>query len=75
MNPGNWRLSLLANYTGVRSKSASGFGPPNNTLRSSAYKSMFLIQNTRIANAYELAAGSDPSDVSFDQGKMRKLLV
>ena len=64
MNPGNWRLSLLANYTGVRSK-----------LRSSAYESMFLIQNTRIANAYELAAGSDPSDVSFDQRKMRKLLV
>ena len=64
MNPGNWRLSLLANYTGVRSK-----------LLSSAYESMFLIQNTRIANAYELAAGSDPSDVSFDQGKMRKLLV
>ena len=69
MNPGNWRLSLLANYTSVRSKS------PNNTLHSSAYESMFLIQNTRIANAYELAAGSDPSDVSFDQGKMRKLLV
>ena len=75
MNPGNWRLSLLANYTGVSAKSASGFGPPNNTLHSSAYESMFLIQNTRIANAYELAAGSDPSDVSFDQGKMRKLLV
>ena len=28
-----------------------------------------------IANAYELAAGNDPSDVSFDQGKMRKHLV
>ena len=26
----------------------------------------------RIANAYEQAAGNDPSDVSFDQGKMRK---
>ena len=30
---------------------------------------MFLIQNMRIVNAYELAAGNDPSDVSFDQGK------
>ena len=29
----------------------------------------------RIANAYELAAGNDPSDVSFDQWKMRKHLV
>ena len=75
MNPGNWRLSLLANYTGVGYKSANGFGPPNNILRSSAYESMFLIQKTRIANAYELAAESDPSDVSFDQGKMRKLLI
>ena len=28
-----------------------------------------------IANAYELTAGNDPSDVSFDQGKMRKYLV
>ena len=26
----------------------------------------------RIANAYELAARNDPSDVSFDQGKMHK---
>ena len=30
---------------------------------------MFFIQNMRIVNAYELAAGNDPSDVSFDQGK------
>ena len=29
----------------------------------------------RIANAYEQAAGNDPSDVSFDQGKMRKHLA
>ena len=29
----------------------------------------------RIANACELAAGNDLSDVSFDQGKMRKHLV
>ena len=29
----------------------------------------------RIANAYEQAAGNDPSDVSFDQGKMRKYLA
>ena len=29
----------------------------------------------RIANAYELAAGNDTSDFSFDQGKMRKHLV
>ena len=36
---------------------------------------MFLIQNMRIANAYELAAGNDPLDVSFDQGKMGKHLV
>ena len=36
---------------------------------------MFLIQNMRIANAYELAAGNDPSDVSFDQRKMCKHLV
>ena len=36
---------------------------------------MFLFQNMRIANAYELAAGNDTSDVSFDQGKMRKHLV
>ena len=36
---------------------------------------MFLIQNMRIANAYELAAGNDPSDVSFDRGKMCKHLV
>ena len=36
---------------------------------------MFLIQNMRIANAYELAAGNDPSDVSFDKGKMGKHLV
>ena len=36
---------------------------------------MFLIQNMRIANAYELAAGNDPSNVSFGQGKMRKHLV
>ena len=28
-----------------------------------------------ITKAYELAAGNDPSDVSFDQGKMRKHLV
>ena len=36
---------------------------------------MFLIQNMRIANAYELAAGNDPSDVSFDLRKMREHLV
>ena len=36
---------------------------------------MFLIQNMRIADAYELAARNDPSDVSFDQGKMYKHLV
>ena len=36
---------------------------------------MFLIQNMRIANAYELAAGNDPLDVSFDQGIMGKHLV
>ena len=36
---------------------------------------MFLIRNMRIANAYEPAAGNDPSDVSFDQRKMRKYLV
>ena len=36
---------------------------------------MFLIQNVRIADAYELAARNDPSDVSFDQGKMCKHLV
>ena len=28
-----------------------------------------------IANTYELAAGNDPLDVSFDQGKMHKHLV
>ena len=38
-------------------------------------KICFLFQNMRIANAYELAAGNDTSDVSFDQGKMRKHLV
>ena len=36
---------------------------------------MLLIQNMRIADAYELAAGNDLSDVSFDQGKMDKRLV
>ena len=36
---------------------------------------MSLIQNMRIVNAYELAAGNDPSDVSFDKGKMGKHLV
>ena len=36
---------------------------------------MLLIQNMRIADAYELEAGNDPSDVSFDQGKMDKHLV
>ena len=36
---------------------------------------MFLILNMRIANAYELAAGNDSSDVSFGHGKMRKHLV
>ena len=55
-----------------RSKSASGYGTrgPNpladiilnvlvkidDTLCSSAYESMFLIQNMRIVNAYELAS-------------------
>ena len=29
----------------------------------------------RIADAYELAAGNDPLDVSFDQGKIYKHLV
>ena len=32
------------------------------TLRFSAYRSIFLIQNMRIANAYELAAGDDLSE-------------
>ena len=36
---------------------------------------MFLIQNIRIANVYELPAGNETSDVSFDQGKMYKHLV
>ena len=36
---------------------------------------MFLIQNMRIVNAYELAAGNDQSNVSFDRGKMGKHLV
>ena len=36
---------------------------------------MFLIQNMPIAHAYELAARNEPSDVSFDQGKMYKHLV
>ena len=36
---------------------------------------MFLIQNMRIANVYELPVGNDPSDVSFDQGKMCKHIV
>ena len=36
---------------------------------------MFSIQNMRIADAYELAARNDPSDVSFDQGKMYRHLV
>ena len=47
----------------------------DNTLRFSAYLSTFLIQNMRIADAYELAARNDPSDVSFDEGKMCKLLA
>ena len=34
-----------------------------------------LIQNMPIAHAYELAARNEPSDVSFDQGKMCKHLV
>ena len=36
---------------------------------------MFFIQIMRIADAYELAAGNDPLDVSFDQGKIYKHLV
>ena len=36
---------------------------------------MFLIQNMRIADAYELVARNDLSDVSFDQGNMYKHLV
>ena len=36
---------------------------------------MFSIQNMRIADAYELTARNDLSDVSFDQGKMYKHLV
>ena len=36
---------------------------------------MFSIQNMRIADAYELAARNDPSDFSFDQGKMCKHFV
>ena len=36
---------------------------------------MFSIQNMRIADACELAARNDPSDVSLDQGKMCKHLV
>ena len=35
---------------------------------------MFLIQNMRIADAYELYR-NDLSDVSFDQGNMYKHLV
>ena len=31
---------------------------------------MFLIQNMHIADAYELAARNDPSNVPFDQGRM-----
>ena len=40
-----------------------------------SFQGMFLLQNMRIANAYELAAGNDPSDVSFDHEKMLKHLV
>ena len=36
---------------------------------------MFLIKNMCIANAYELAAGNDPSNVSFDQRKTGLQLV
>ena len=36
---------------------------------------MFLIQNMRIADAYELAAKNDTSDFSFDQAKMCKHFV
>ena len=36
---------------------------------------MFLVQNMHIADAYELAARNDPSDVPFDQGKMCRHLV
>ena len=39
----------------------------DDTLRSCAYLSMFLIQNMRIVKAYKL--------VSFDQGNMGKNLV
>lgn len=47
----------------------------DNTLRFSVYYSLFLTQDMRIADAYELAARNDPSDVSFDEGKMCKLLA
>ena len=36
---------------------------------------VFLLKKCEIAFAYELADGNDPSDVSFDQGKMRQHLV
>ena len=36
---------------------------------------MLLIQNMRIADAYELAARNDLLDASFDQGNMYKHLV
>ena len=36
---------------------------------------VFLLKKCEIAFAYELADGNDPSDVSFDQGKMRQNLV
>ena len=41
----------------------------DNTLRSSAHESMFLIQNMRIANAYELTAGNDRQMFLLTKGK------
>ncbi|RMX60226.1 hypothetical protein pdam_00019425, partial [Pocillopora damicornis] len=45
------------------------------SIRAKIRPHMFLIQNMRIVNAYELAAGNDQSNVSFDRGKMGKHLV
>ena len=53
----------------------SGLVKMDDTLRSSAYYGVFLIKNMLIVNAYELVAGNDLSNVSFDQGKKGKNLV
>ena len=70
--PVSQRIWIPRSPRSPRSKSASGYGTPgpnpladiilnvlvkiDDTLRSSAYESMFLIQNMRIVNAYELAS-------------------